>query len=209
MDEWISEYIRHDKNITNEYPNKFAHGKIKEYFCEWIYLSKTFECIWISDYFPKIILDYFGHFHMLCYFVPILNHFGPIIKKNLTIFGKQWKFKYIHYHRYWTNEYQNILVSINRWRMNIQIYSPWKKFTNIWTNEYIRLNIFEYPNIRPTLVLSSCPSHFTLYTINYTLHLWYIRSNRSNWSNPSNPSDWSYPSNLSYWSNPSNPSNWS
>ena len=28
----------------------------------------------------QIILDYFGHFHMLCYFVPILNHFGPIIK---------------------------------------------------------------------------------------------------------------------------------
>ena len=25
--------------------------------------------------------------------------------------------------------------------------------TNSWTNEYICLNIFEYPNIRPTLIL--------------------------------------------------------
>ena len=36
--------------------------------------------------------------------------------------------------------------------MNIQIYSPRKKSTNIQTNEYICLDIFEYPNIRPTLV---------------------------------------------------------
>ena len=28
--------------------------------------------------------------------------------------------------------------------MNIRKYSPWKNLTNIWTNEYIRLNIFEY-----------------------------------------------------------------
>ena len=143
MDEWISKYIRHDKNITNEYPNKFAHEKISEYFWEWIYLSKIFECIRISDYFPKIILDYFGHFHMLCYFVPLLIHFGPIINDLIT-FGKQWKFKYIRYHRYWTNEYPNILFSINIWRMNIRIYSPWKKLMNIWKNEYICLNIFEY-----------------------------------------------------------------
>ena len=147
LDEWISEYIRHDKNITNENPNKFSNEKINEYFCEWIYLSKIFECIRISDYVPNIILDYFGHFHMLCYFVPILNHFGPIII-FLTIFGKiQWKFKYIRYHRYWTNEYPNIFVSINRWQINIRIYSPWKKLTNIWTNEYIRLNILEYIRI--------------------------------------------------------------
>ena len=38
-----------------------------------------------------------------------------------------------------TNEYQNIFAL--------------EKFTNIWTNEYIRLNIFKYPNIRPTLIL--------------------------------------------------------
>ena len=31
--------------------------------------------------------------------------------------------------------------------MNIRMYLPWKKFTNIWTNEYIRLNIFEYIRI--------------------------------------------------------------
>ena len=35
--------------------------------------------------------------------------------------------------------------------MNIRIYSPWKKLTNIWMNEYIRQNIFEYLNICPTL----------------------------------------------------------
>ena len=45
IDEWISEYIRHDKNITNEYPNKFANDKINEYFGEWIYSSKIFECL--------------------------------------------------------------------------------------------------------------------------------------------------------------------
>ena len=31
--------------------------------------------------------------------------------------------------------------------MNIRIYSPWKKFTNIWMNEYICLNIFDYIRI--------------------------------------------------------------
>ena len=31
--------------------------------------------------------------------------------------------------------------------MNMRIYSPWKKFMNIWTNEYIRLNILEYIRI--------------------------------------------------------------
>ena len=65
----------------------------------------------------------------------------------LTFFGKQWNFKYIPFHRYWTNEYPNIFVSINRWWMNIRIYSPWKKLTNIWTNEYICLNIFKYIRI--------------------------------------------------------------
>ena len=31
--------------------------------------------------------------------------------------------------------------------MNIRIYSPWKKSTNIWRNEYICLNIFKYIRI--------------------------------------------------------------
>ena len=86
-DEWKSEYIWHGKNITNEYPNKIAHEKIKEFFCKWIYLPKIFECNRISDYFPKIVFDYFGHFHILCYFGPILKQFAPII----TLFNHFWK----------------------------------------------------------------------------------------------------------------------
>ena len=37
--------------------------------------------------------------------------------------------------------------------MNIRIYSSWKKMTNIWTNEYIRLNIFEH------ILISEYSSH--------------------------------------------------
>ena len=31
--------------------------------------------------------------------------------------------------------------------MNIRIFQPWKKLPNIWTNEHICLNIFEYIRI--------------------------------------------------------------
>ena len=31
--------------------------------------------------------------------------------------------------------------------MNIRTYFPWKKSTNVYTNEYICLNIFEYIQI--------------------------------------------------------------
>ena len=65
---------------------------------------------------------------------------------HISIKEPYWKTKYCQY-VYWTNEYPNIFVSINRWQMNIQIYSPWKELTNIWKNEYIRLNIFEYIRI--------------------------------------------------------------
>ena len=52
------------------------------------------------------------------------------------------------------NEYPNIFVRKNRSQMNIQIHSPKKKSTNILAKNIlvqIYLNIFEYPNIRPTL----------------------------------------------------------
>ena len=75
LDKWISKYIRHYKKITNEYPSKFAIEKINEYFCELIYLSKIFKYILISDKFPDILLDYFGNFHILCYFLPQINLF--------------------------------------------------------------------------------------------------------------------------------------
>ena len=78
LDKWISEHIWHDKTITNKYPNRFALEKIKKYICEWIYLSKLFEYIQISDNLPKNVLNYDGHFHILCYFVPIFSHFGTI-----------------------------------------------------------------------------------------------------------------------------------
>ena len=41
--------------------------------------------------------------------------------------------------------------------MKIRIYSPWKNLTNIWTNEYICQNIFEYIQISKYL------SHTELY----------------------------------------------
>ena len=94
--------------------------------------------------------DCFGLFWPFSYFVLCQTHIEPFWTNNyfyFTIFGKQWKFEYIRYHRYWTNEYPNIFVSTNWSRMIIRIYSPWKKFTNAWTNEYICLNIFEYIRI--------------------------------------------------------------
>ena len=39
------------------------------------------------------------------------------------IFLDDWISEYIFYHRYWTNEYPNIFVTIDIGRMNIQIYS--------------------------------------------------------------------------------------
>ena len=87
LDKWISEYIRHDRSITNEYPNKFALEKIYKCFGEWIYLSKLFEYIQISDYIPKIVLDNFGNFYILCYFRPMLDNVEPII----TIFNNFWE----------------------------------------------------------------------------------------------------------------------
>ena len=141
----MSEYIWQDKNITNEYPNKFTHEKTTN--------------IWMSIFVQNIQMylnirlfsqDYFGVFWPSSYVVLFCTHIEPFWtnnKKIVTIFEKQWKFKYIRYHRYWTNEYPNIFFSINRWKMNIRTYSPWKKLTNIWTDEYIRLNIFKYIRI--------------------------------------------------------------
>ena len=116
--------------------------------------------------------DYFGLFWPFAYDVLFCTHIEPFWtnnKKRLPIFGKQWKFKYIRYHRYWTNEYPNIFVSINRWQMNIRIYLPWKFFTNIWTNEYIHLNIFKY--IRISEYLSHTATFLHTYICTY-LHLY-------------------------------------
>ena len=132
LDEWIFEYIRHDKNFTNEYPNKFAHEKSTNIFANEYIRPKYSNVFEYQIIFPRLFLT------ILAIFI-----FGVILKSYWSILDQ--------YHRYWTNEYPNIFVSINRWRMNIRIYLPWKKFTNIWTNEYICLNIFEYSNIRPTL----------------------------------------------------------
>ena len=71
---------------------------------------------------------------------------------NIIFFGRM--NEYIHYHRYWMNEYTNIFGVIKRSRMNIRINKPRKKFTNILVNEYIcpkYLNIFDYQIICPTL----------------------------------------------------------
>ena len=89
---------------------------------------------------------------IFCVLIPKLNHFGPL----LTILNHFWgtmKLKYIHYHWYWKNEYPNLLVSINRSQMNIQIYWAWKKSTNIRTNEYI------FPNIFTNIWISEYLSH--------------------------------------------------
>ena len=120
------------KKSTNIFANEYIFPKYSNVFKYQIFSQEYFGLFWPLSY--------------VVVFWPILNHFGQIIK-NLTIFGKQWKFKYIRYHIYWTNEYPNIFVSINRWRMNIRIYLPSKKLTNIWTNAYIGLNIFKYIRI--------------------------------------------------------------
>ena len=60
---------------------------MNEYFGEQIYLSKIFENIQISDFMPKIVLDYLGDFHISCYFGHMYNHFGSII----TVFNNFWE----------------------------------------------------------------------------------------------------------------------
>ena len=80
---------------------------------------------------------------------------------------------------FWTNEYPNILVTIDIARMNIPMYSDknmmneypnkWalKKSKNIFANEYIclkYLNIFKYQNICPRLFWIICQfSYFVLF----------------------------------------------
>ena len=93
----ISEYICYLRYWTNDYRNIFGMikrsrmnvgisllRKINEYFYKWIYLSKIFQYIWISDILSKQFLDYLGNFYILCYFGPIFSQLGPII--NIKIF---------------------------------------------------------------------------------------------------------------------------
>ena len=58
--------------------------------------------------------------------------------------------------------------------MNIRIYSPWKKLTNIWTNEYICLNIFEYILISEYLshTVANCHQLYTVLLTNYNQLYW-------------------------------------
>ena len=57
--------------------------------------------------------------------------------------------------------------------MNFRIYSPWKKFTNIWTNEYICLNMFEYIGIFEYLSHTGTIQNFDLgvFFTGQTMHL--------------------------------------
>ena len=51
-------------------------------------------------------------------------------------------------------KYLNIFSGFKMSRMNIQIYSQLKKYTNIFSPEYIRYKIFEYSNIRIFVLIS-------------------------------------------------------
>ena len=84
-----------------------------------------------------ITKDWFGLVWQFLYFVWFFTQIELFWTINYH-FGEQWKFKYIRYHRCWTNEYLNIFVSINRSQMNIQIYLAWKK-TNKYLYEWIYL----------------------------------------------------------------------
>ena len=66
---------------------------------------------------------------------------------------------------YWMNKYPIIIVSINRSGMNIQRYLPWKKWTNILSNDYISLNIFQFNRISQS---SFHPGSSHIYSIETT-----------------------------------------
>ena len=120
----------HDKKITNEYLNKLNLHKNQQIYFQMNIFVQNIQIYSNIRSFAQDCFRLVVHFHILCYFGPILNHFGPM----MTIFKhfrKQLKFKYIPYHRYQTNEYTKIFVSINRSQMSIRIYSPWKKLPNI------------------------------------------------------------------------------
>ena len=63
----------------NEYPNKFALEEMNEYFCKWIYSSKIFEYIGISDYLRKIVLGLFWPFS---YYVLFWIQIEPVWTNN-------------------------------------------------------------------------------------------------------------------------------
>ena len=85
LDQWISEYIWHDKKITNEYPNKFALSKMLEFFLQ---MNMFVQNIWIYSNIRLFAQDCFGLFWPFSYCVLFWTHnFGPII----TILNHFWE----------------------------------------------------------------------------------------------------------------------
>ena len=118
---------------------EFAVEKIYKYFGKWIYLSQIFKYKNICQrlFWTNLAITIFCVFFCFVFLNHKLNHFWPLWTM-LNHFWATMKIQIHRYcHRYWTNEYPNIFVSI--W-----IYSAWKKLTNIKRNEYFRQNIFEY-----------------------------------------------------------------
>ena len=110
---------------TNEYQNIFGRvkrsqmnililkncpWKINGYFNKWIYLSKIFEYIQISEYLHKIVLDFFCPFSYFC--GVFFTQMDPFWTNNN------------HLYPFLGNiEHSNIFAIIDIGRINIQIYS--------------------------------------------------------------------------------------
>ena len=168
FDEWISEYIRCCQLVTNECPNIFSCLHFHEWMSEYIRPCSIFtnECTNISKW--KILTKYFGKWIKMdseddigdedrgIYFN--INRWNFILPKfvwitNIILLSG---FKPMYsLESNIPNESSNIFMRRKKSRMNVRIYSRWKnprifKRMNIFVNKYS--NIFEYPNIRYTLV---------------------------------------------------------
>ena len=72
------QYIWHDKNITNEYPNKFAHGKINKYFANEYIRPKYSNVFEYQIVFPRLFYTILA----FSYFVLFWTHIEPFWTVN-------------------------------------------------------------------------------------------------------------------------------
>ena len=140
LDKWLSEYIRYHRYWTNEYSNIFSMIKRSQINIQITLPQEKTMNNFANEYFhPKYLnifkyliictrlfffFDYFGHFHILCFFGPILNHFGPVISIFLFSLGN--------------TENSNIFAIIDIGPMIIWIYLS-VLINHKWISQYIRL----------------------------------------------------------------------
>ena len=108
LDKWISEYIRHDKHITNVYPNKFAVKKNQQIYWR---MNICVQKILIYSHIRLFSQVCFGLFWLFSYLVLFWTYIVPF-----------WP-NYKHFYQFLGDtEHSNIFAVIDIGQMIIRIY---------------------------------------------------------------------------------------